>query len=211
MHNLKSLSLRTLFVAGALAFTALVPATALAQTRGVEPVSLGITAGVTLSDLHSTDSSTFSKLWGGAAGVFASRNFGPTWGLQIEALATQRGASDDVSTADASFRLTYLDIPVLLKFGPTTTNRRHFHLFTGPVPGFRLKAGVTDNTSGVSADLKNNTKTMDFGWTVGAGVEQHAWSLNLRYTMGLTNIREDGQSPEFKNRSGALMVGYRFR
>lgn len=211
MNNVKSLFPRTFLLASAVALTALVPSAVMAQTRGVEPVSLGITAGVTLSTLHSSDSSTFGKSWGGAAGVFASRNYGPNWGLQIEALATQRGASDNVTTADVKFRLTYLDIPVLVKFGPTNTNDMHFHLFTGPVPGFRLKADVTDNATGVSANLKNNTKAFDLGWTVGAGVEQNAWSLNLRYTMGLTSIREDGGTPEFKNRSGALMVGYRFR
>jgi hypothetical protein len=52
---------------------------------------------------------------------------------------------------------------------------------------------------------------MDFGWTIGAGVERGALSLDLRYTMGLMNINEDDTGAEFKNRSAALKIGYRFR
>lgn len=195
----------------ALALAALVPAAANAQTSTNRPVTFGITAGVTLSDINASDSSTFTRLWGGVGGIFVGGSINPNLGLQVEALATQRGAADDSSTADATFRLTYLDVPVLLRFGPTSTNDTHFHVFTGPVAGFRLKADLKDNTSGASVDLKENTNAFDFGWTAGAGVERGAWSADLRYTMGFTNINDDESGAEFKNRSAALKIGYRFR
>ena len=195
----------------ALAVAALVPAAASAQTSTIRPITFGLTAGVTLSDINASDSTTFSKLWGGVGGIFVGGNINDNVGLQVEALATQRGAADDSSTADATFRLTYLDIPVLLRFGPTSTNDTHFHVFTGPVPGFRLKADLKDKTSGISVDLKDNTNAFDFGWTAGAGVERGAWSADLRYTMGFMNINDDESGAEFKNRSAALKIGYRFR
>jgi opacity protein-like surface antigen len=194
--------------ASALVLVAVVPSAAAAQTS---PVTFGVTAGVTLSDVNASDSSTFTKLWGAAGGIFVGRNFNPNVGLQVEALAVQRGAADDSTTADATFRLTYIDVPVLLRVGPTSTNDMHFHVFTGVVPGFRMKADVKDNTSGVSVDLKDNTKSMDLGWTIGAGAERGALSLDVRYTMGLMNINDTETGAEYKNRSAMLKIGYRFR
>lgn len=198
-------------VAIAFAMAALIPAAANAQTSTMRPITFGLTAGVTLSDINASDSTTFTKLWGGVGGIFVGTKINENVGLQVEALAAQRGAADDSPSADATFRLTYLDIPVLLRFGPTSTNDTHFHVFTGPVPGFRLKADLKDKTSGVSVDLKENTNAFDFGWTAGAGVERGAWSADLRYTMGFTNLNDDEGGAEFKNRSAALKIGYRFR
>lgn len=209
-------SMRT-SVFAVIALAALVPATAAAQssTRSSSPMpystypwNIGVLGGVTVSNVSTDDDVTLTKVVGAQAGVFADRSFGPNVGGRVEALISQRGARNDA--ADNNMRLAYLDIPVLVRVGSTVTNRTHVHAFTGLTPGIRLKTSTT-NGSGLSTDITTDVKTFDLGWVIGAAVEQGAWSLDGRYTLGLVNQNNAPTGAEFKNRSFSVNVGYRIR
>lgn len=194
-----------------LAMAAFLPVAANAQTSTSRPLSFGLTAGVTVSDINSSDSTTFKRLVGGVGGVFMGTSINSNLGLLVEVLATQRGAADDLATADVTFRLTYLDVPVLLRFGPTSDSGTNFNVFTGPVAGFRLKADLKDDKTGISLNRKNDTKGLDLGWAAGVGVERGAFLADLRYTMGISDFNDNKPGPKLRNRSAALKVGFRFR
>ncbi len=200
---------RTFVSACALALFVISPLVASAQTT--YPVVAGVEAGINASELKSETDVNLTRLYGGTGGVFVGRNFTPNFGMRLEALFSQRGAKDDVAGADAHIRLHYLDIPVLARFGNTATNDMHYHIFTGPQGSIRLKSEVKDNISGVTADLDDETKSYDIGWTLGAGVEVQKVSFDVRYTMGLVNINKTDSGDDYKNRTFTLMLGYRFR
>lgn len=196
---------RNYISAALLAAVVLVPTTAKAQST-----SMGVTAGVTLSNIKTDNDVDLKNIWGGLIGLTAVRTINPNFGIQVEALLNQKGAGD-LDVTGRKFRLAYVDVPVLARFGRTTTNKTHFHVFTGPVPSFRVKADLKDEDSDVSVDLKDETKAFDLGWTLGVGAERGPISLGVRYTMGLSNIDDTNSNVDYKNRSWAFTVGYRFR
>ena len=194
-----------------LALAALVPATAAAQTRSngraTYPWTVGVLGGATWSGISTKDDVNLKEVWGAQAGVFADRGFNPNVGGRVEVLVSQRGAKNAIT--GNTMRLAYLDVPVLVRVGNTATNRMHFHAFTGLTPGFLLKTSTTTG-GGLSSDISTDAKSFDLGWVIGAGVEQHAWSFDARYTFGLLNVNNVATGADYKNRSLSLNVGYRF-
>lgn len=210
MFRTRTLSFVLMFV------LALVPVAASAQSTSSSSQSVmstegwtgGITGGATWSTLGTKDDTELKGLWGAVAGVFASKGINDNVGLQIEALVAQRGAKSGIAGSSNKLRLAYLDIPVLVKFGNMRTNDTHFHAFAGLTPGFKLKADSSDGI--LSVDIGNKVKTFDLGASAGVGVEQGAWSGDVRYTLGLVNINDSGGSANIKNRSLMAKIGYRF-
>jgi hypothetical protein len=187
------------------------PTSAEAQTRRRNTAgspSAGILAGLTWSGMSTKDDVTLKNIWGAQAGVFVDQPLTPEIGARIEVLVSQRGAKNEIT--GNTMRLAYLDIPLLVKIGNTATNDVHVHAFTGLTPGFLLKTDTT-NGAGLASDFGADAKKFDLGWVIGAGVEQHAWSFDARYTFGLVTINSVPNGSDYKNRSLSMNVGYRFR
>jgi hypothetical protein len=208
------MSRRITQILGLFAFAALMPSLAAAQssqtTMSTYPVNLGIIGGATMSNISTDDDVDLASVWGAQIGVFGDRRFNDNMGGRIEILVSQRGGRNDVS--DNNLRLTYLDVPLLLKFGNMTTNDTHFHVFGGVTPGFLLKSD-TSNGGGLTTDIGTDAKSVDLGAVIGAAVEQGAWALDARYTFGLVNVNDHplGPSSEYKNRSLSINVSYRLK
>jgi hypothetical protein len=195
-----------------LAIAVLIPATAAAQTRRTSRVPIGvwnagILGGVTSSTLSTANKTPLKQAWGAQAGVFADRGINHNVGVRIEALVSQRGAKNEANAN--TMHLAYLDVPLMVRVGPTSTNATHFHAFTGLTPGFLLKTSTTTGGA-LAGGISTDVKSFDLGWLIGAGVEQHAWSLDGRYTFGLLNVNNVPTGVEYKNRSFSINVGYRF-
>jgi hypothetical protein len=194
-----------------LAIALFVPAAAGAQTRTTRVRTgvwnVGILGGVTSSTLSTANKTPLKQAWGAQAGVFADRGINRNVGVRAEVLVSQRGAKNEANAN--TMHLAYLDVPLMVRVGPTTTNDTHFHVFTGLTPGFLLKTSTTTGGA-LAGGISTDVKTFDLGWVVGAGVEQHALSLDARYTFGLVNVNNVPTGVEYKNRSLSINVGYRF-
>lgn len=186
----------------------LLPTLTWAQT----PVTFGVKAGVNSSTLSVEDNSGLetSRIWGAVAGVFLGANVNDNLSVQVEGLFSQRGAKDTSTPSTTKIRLTYLDVPVVVRLGNTTTSGTHFHVFTGPQLSLKLKAEGINDVFGTE-DLDEEVESMDFGWTLGAGVERNRLSLDGRYTFGLKNISVAPSDGTFKNRTFTILVGYRLK
>jgi hypothetical protein len=201
-----------LAILATVAITTLVPATAAAQTRRTARVrtgvwNTGVLGGITLSTFSTANSTPLTQVVGAQAGLFADRGVNRNVGVRVEVLISQRGAKNDANAN--TMRLAYLDVPLMVRVGPTTTNEMHFHAFTGLTPGIRLKTSTTTGGA-LAGGIGTDVKTFDLGWVIGAAVEQHAWSLDGRYTFGLVNVNNVPTDVEYKNRSFSFNVGYRF-
>ena len=195
-----------------LAIAVLLPAAATAQTRRTTRVrtgvwNVGVLGGVTLSTFSTANDTPLKQVLGAQAGVFADRGINRNVGVRGEVLITQRGAKNEANAN--TMRLAYLDVPLMVRVGPTTTNETHFHAFTGLTPGFLLKTSTTTGGA-LAGGISTDVKSFDLGWLIGAGVEQHALSLDARYTFGLVNVNNVPTQVEYKNRSFSVNVGYRF-
>lgn len=176
----------------------------------------------------------FSTKTGFVAGVAFNTGLIPLLSLQTEILYSEKGAKldmpfddiDDFASIDASIDLTYLEVPVLLRAGLPIPGFSPF-LYAGPAFAYNLSAEITsdieftDNgqqfsVSG-SEDIKDEIKSFDVGFIVGAGLEFGLPMLKLhaevRYTMGLSNISDvdnNNDTIDIKNGVVSLMVGVTF-
>lgn len=200
--------IRILLVAVGIAMFVAIPVHAAAQSSG--GVTIGVKAGVNSSTVKIEGDSDPDRLWGGAGGVFLGGQVTDSFGLQIEGLYSQRGSRFDDGFDKGKVKLTYIDVPLLLKIGGTATGGMRFHAFTGPQASYLLSAEVIDDASNVTVNIEDDIESLDFGWTAGVGVSLNRLSVDARYTHGMKNISVD-KNDDIKTRTFTVMVGVRLR
>jgi hypothetical protein len=157
---------------------------------------------------------------GFTAGLSYKAGFLPILGLQTEVLYTQKGAVYEVAvpaalgggSGKATFKLDYIDIPILLKITPLPLPVVTPYLEAGAsysiLLGAKLKledpAGESDE-----GDIKDGMTKGDLSIIVGVGVEILMLDINARYVMGQTKVFKDGDVKIF-NRGIMVTAGIRF-
>ena len=134
--------------------------------------------------------------------------------LQLEPMFLQKGAKvkEDGSGHNMKVKLSYIEVPLLLKLmlGQSTICP---YIMAGPSVGFRLSAKVSN---GVERDVKDVTKSTDFGLDFGAGISFPAGNGAIfaegRYGLGLSQINDDPEDPntDVKNKGIQFMAGITF-
>ena len=156
-----------------------------------------------------------------AGGLFFRVPVSESFWIQPEALLAVKGAQWNVGAGEGTLRLTYIDVPVLMRFaGPASATVR-VHLFGGPSVGFLTRATAeTERPVSAKVDVKNRFDTVDLGWVVGVGVGGTLWNVDLRYGGSLTGITDEpslgGGAPgpvrsdvTYRNRAFLLLAGIR--
>ncbi len=185
----------------------LVAATALgpgaAQAGGL--VGKGLKLGVALPTFHGRDAriagtgtpydgqgprarTTF------AGGVFADFDLGANVALQPELLYVSKGARYEVGQTALDLRLSYLELPVLLRVSVPTGHVTSPYLLLGPTAAVRL--GATADASApfgsASFDIGDEVNGLDFGAAAALGTvfgdERGRVVVEARYTIGLTSV-----------------------
>ncbi len=171
------------------------------ESNGQVLPKFGIKGGLNYATLNNVDDVEYRP--GILIGGFAKFNVPASpMSVQPEILYTQYGS--DIEDSDASFKLNYIQVPILLKFGfsaPGVTPNVYF----GPYANFLLNSEVANNTG--SLNLEDNTKNSTFGIIIGAGIDVSKFQLGVRYSAGLTNVADDNFNDEAKNGAFALTVG----
>lgn len=188
----------------ALAFALFVAMPAVSAAQG--PLTFGVKAGLNVAKLkfdNSAEQAEVKNLIGAVGGVYVSKPVNDTVSVRVEGLYSQKGAKDEEAGEDAKFKLTYIDVPVLLDFSPASTSGTRFHVFTGPQISFNTKAEV--EVGDVTVDFKDEVKSTDFAWVLGVGVSKGRWNGDIRYDLGLSNIADEGDS--VKNRKFSVNIG----
>ena len=188
----------------------LVIAVLMVGTTSVYGEGFGVKAGVNMASMSDFDNS--KSLLGFAFGGYYSFSLSENVEIQPEVLFSQKGVKFEetigVFDLTESFNLTYLEIPILFKYNFSGETLKPY-VFAGPYIGLKLSAKYKREVNGVEApdeDL-DGVKGMDFGATFGAGFAYGSISLDVRYSLGLAKVAEDGDT---KNSSLSVMVGYGF-
>jgi len=122
----------------------------------------------------------------------------------------------DDEGADGQWNINYIEIPVLLKVNMPTEGKIKPFLAVGPGLGILLSSKQTD---GEEVDVKDYTKSTNFGIIAGAGVayqmEGGSLSLEARYEIGLSTIAknaegDDAATADIKTSDISILVGYGF-
>ncbi|MBN1212907.1 MAG: PorT family protein [candidate division Zixibacteria bacterium] len=195
-----------------------------AQTEGTGLTAKGIKLGVNLSKATGGDVDESDMKLGFGGGAFVEYSFNPQFAVQPELLFMMKGDKVTVGDKDYKNKLTYIEVPVLLKFKPTMEGNFKPVIFAGPAIGLLMSAKSWDidttQTPPViedDVDVKDNMKSIDFGIAFGAGfmyMMQNGGGItfDVRYTMGLAKVPdpEEGDAPDMKNTNISFMVGYSF-
>ena len=205
-----------------------------------QDLRFGAKAGVNISTLTGDAvGSDVSMKVGFHAGGLMEIKFTDKLALQPEVLFSLQGAEieDRVDFAGGDYdldsnklHLSYINVPVMLKFYPI----KSLFVEAGPQVGFLVGAktkseskevrntndGVTTTTISTDNDVKDFYKSVDFGFNLGLGYDiTENIFINARYNMGLANVRDvpsifginlGGAELDQKNSVVSVSFGFKF-
>lgn len=206
---------------------AFIPSVATAQKSG--DMTIGVMAGVNYATVNQDPASsdvTFGYKVGLVAGGFLGVQVNDVFSVEPQALYSQKGSkvkgTGSNSSLEGSIRISYIEVPVLAKYWiPVSDSQVRPFVFAGPEVEFKVSCtaegailAVTGSTDCDKTGTEIKLKSTDFGATAGAGIQFKAGNQNVRvdarYTLGLTNINDSGDSRDIKNRAFAATVGLGF-
>jgi hypothetical protein len=111
--------------------------------------------------------------------------------LEIDAFYSVKGSKLKGSGGgETRIRLTYLEVPVMLRYAGPENSTGKLHVFAGVYGGylFHATSQISRPTEGSRVDVKDAFKSFDFGWVAGVGVSVRKIRLDLRYSGGVTDL-----------------------
>ena len=197
---------------------ALMATTAVAQDTGL--VGKGFKLGLSMYTFGGDDTEfegvSPGTRMGLGAGGFLTFALGPNFALQPELLYVQKGARYEEGDASVTFKLDYLDIPVLLKYRFPTEGSIRPNLFAGPVGSIKMSANIQMESGGdeASVDMSDEVKGFDFGVALGGGLDfalsSSTLNFDVRYTLGLTDWPDTDLGGSVRNNGWLVTVGVGF-
>lgn len=191
----------------------------------------GVKAGMNLSNmLMKDDDETYSDEFkmkpGFHAGVTAEIPVDEIFSVETGLFLSTKGFKmceeeeymDEYYEMEAKINLLYLDIPILAKVSYDTGGLKVFGAL-GPYIGMGI-SGKTEMTGTYNGDSESETedvewgsendlKRLDYGLSIGAGVEINSIVVGVSYNLGLANIAADSDYGDItNNRVLAFSIGY---
>ena len=168
---------------------------------------LGVKGGINISNFNGGNFSNISKkaLIGIHAGGYIGFGIGHHLWIQPELLISSQGAtlSKAGSTNDTTYKMTYLAIPLMLKYHADGG----FFVEAGPQFGFKMSES---NPSGQS--ISSFAKGLDLGIAAGLGYQgKSGLGIYGRYVAGISKVGDFSSTnasqlnPDFKN--GTIQLG----
>ncbi|WP_031529115.1 porin family protein [Dyadobacter crusticola] len=162
------------------------------QSAFAQSFSIGPKAGLNISNYTGGDIQS-DALVGYHLGGIINYGFGNVFSIQPEVLFSTQGAKVDRNGSRSDFKISYVTVPVMLKF---KTNGG-FYVEFGPQAGFRTSSNIPDQT------INNFAKNLDLAAAGGIGYQSPiGLGVGVRYVAGLSKVGNfTGQNinPDFKN------------
>lgn len=204
-------------------FAAVAAAFSLLGTADVEAqgMTIGFKLGASFSNVSIDPDEDTKSLTAFTGGGFLRFPLGPVQ-LQPELMYITKGFKiddfDEEIDVEGKFKLSYIEIPVLLVLPLTQGASFSPYVFGGPAFAFEASCKIGVSGGGFSGDVDCEEgedierKKFDVGAMFGAGFGIPAGPGSLliegRYNFGLINIADTDVDESLKNRSGAVLVGY---
>jgi Outer membrane protein beta-barrel domain len=104
-------------------------------------------------------------------------------------------------------------VPVLVKYAVTHGGSRSFFVFGGPSAAFKVRSRATATFGDTTIDLDadEDIESFEFGVVAGGGVDFGKWSIDGRYSWGLSNLNKDDEDDvKLRSRAFSVLAGIRF-
>ncbi|WP_138484756.1 porin family protein [Dyadobacter bucti] len=154
--------------------------------------SIGPKAGLNISN-YTGGNIESDALMGYHLGGIVNYGFGNVFSIQPEVLFSTQGAKVQNNGTKSDFKISYVTIPVMLKF----KSNGGFYVEFGPQVGFRSSSDIPDQT------INNFAKNLDLAAGAGIGYQSPiGLGVGVRYIAGLSKVGDfSGQNidPDFKN------------
>lgn len=178
-----------------------------------QEIDFGVQAGLNIATLSGDDADDgdIESRIGINVGVTGEYMFNQSIGLQIGAIYSQQGLTSDIEGVDSTFKLDYVNVPVLAKFYIAESG---FSFDLGPQIGFLVNDEV--DVDGTEIDFDNlgiDTNGTDFGAVGGLnykfkeGTTLEGASFGVRYLLGFSEVFDDS---DLKNAVFSFNLGYKF-
>jgi hypothetical protein len=187
--------------------------------QSTAPARIGILAGANSATIGGSDADGADRRTGFVAGVYLVKPIAAGISLRPELLYSQKGAKttivDEDVSAKAELKLSYVDVPVLLQFEPSSASAVRPHVYVGPSFGIKADCKLAASGGGLSAsvdcDQDFDLKSFDLGGVVGAGIGLPLGgvgaTIGARYQHGFTDIAKDAT---VKNRVFSVYASVEF-
>jgi hypothetical protein len=178
-----------------------------ASTTGfAQQFSFGVKGGTNISNFTGVENLgdvTKQSLIGFYVGAYMNFWFGNNLTLQPEALLSTSGAKFKDADGTQKYKLTYLTIPLFLKYKANGG----FYVEAGPQVGFKLSESIPDQT------FDKFAKSLDLSIGAGLGYQSAGgFGIGARYLVGLSKVGDfdasSGIDPNFKNSTIQVGISY---
>ena len=190
--------------------------TAKAQDDKQNNIRFGVKAGVNVSNMYTKDVDDKNTMYGFNGGLFLKIPLSENIAFQPELLYSMKGAelkyNNTFVSGTARFSLNYIDVPLLVVFNLSKNVNIHGGVYVASLMNVKIKNEGTVSLFNFENELnKDNFETLDYGLTIGAGVDLDKISLGIRYEYGMKTVGKEnsilGQSYRFPDaRNSTLQV-----
>lgn len=196
---------------------------AVAQGLPAPRATFGVMAGINVAKLSGDNITGIDNRTGMLGGLFLTLHLTNSFAVEPELLYSQHGAaSNSDPDVDFTFKMDYVDVPVLLRFEVPVVGPIRPFFVAGPAFGIKTKCNVEGSVDGgsASADCDNvgdqfgesfETKSFDLSGVAGAGIDFRLGGTTLmlgaRYQHGFSDVLKDVSA---KNRTWSIVAGLGF-
>lgn len=191
------------------------------STASVGPRRFGVVGGLnsaTFGGKDATDPSPDSKT-GGLLGAMVVVPIRPNFAFQPELLYTMKGAVLTDPSGDATFKMNYIQLPLLVRFDVPASGGVKPFVLAGPGIAFRQACNFEVKGSfafsGTCDDLVGSSgqkfETVDYSAIIGGGlafdVSGKTFTVGARYDYSLSKIQKD---TDIKHRVISVVTTFEF-
>lgn len=168
-----------------------------AQTTPLPATRVTVLAGLNVATFTGDGNPDNRAGFVGGVGLVAP--FAPDWSFQPELTYSMKGAKASEGGAEATIKLSYIEIPLLLRWDLPASTMAHPFFHAGPAVAFRVGCSAEINSGDVtlSSSCDNagaDVKTLDLGVMFGGGIAfkhmNHTASIGVRYNVGMNDIAD---------------------
>lgn len=176
-------------------------------------LEVGAKGGINLGKMWGSDADSLgtdtSFRVGFLGGAFLGAQFNDTFGARLEVLYAQRGEKITEDSVDYTAKLDYVEIALYGTASYPAGEKGTVYVMAGPYVGFNAKAEVSN---GATVDIKDQTKSTDFGLGGGAGFGFMATDMlkifvEGQYNIGFISIDDTASDLTIKNQGIGFTAG----